>query len=1514
MNLRLRTAFLVGSLGGLWLLVLGIWAFADSYRVVTRISEIQQAGGALVSGGRRLTQHAHNLLLYPQTRQIEQWRRLSRDIAAMPAEQGETLHGVAREVAAVETYRRILDRQLAEHITLTRAPGDEAAWRMRLTQITLRIAELNSALDELEQAIHQAAEEKLGTSGKGLVAKFTLIFGLYILISLVAWGFFYLRMLRPLSALEKSICRIRDGETTFRPVRTAADELGAVVEAFNDLLDRQQAAERQLVEAEELFRTVTQFSGDWSYWRSEDGRRFLYNSPNCERITGYSPAAFEADPGLLDRILHPEDRRHWREHFGEDTEPHPIQEYRLLTRTGEVRWISHTCRQVQTADGRPRGWRGSNHDITKSKEIALQMESLARDLAFKNRLFQVISHLQEQFIREPEPALMFDGLLQDVIALTDSEYGLVGDVLQDGEGRDYLKCYAFSNIAWDEETRRFYEENKRTGFVFKKLDNLFGQVITGRAPVLANDPARAPGHAGIPSGHPELRAFLGIPVWYGERLVGEIGLANRPGGYDQALLDQIQPVVEACGRIIVARWERDARQRAEAELRESETRFRTLFNSSGDAVLVHPLVGEDGRLGRFLEANEAALERYGYLRQELFAMTLMDLDEPGTGPAAADQERVQHLAMPAGNLLFERMHVAKDGRRIPVEISSHLFDLHGVKMVLSLVRDITERRRVQAELERYRHHLEERVAERTSALHESNRRLSEIQFAMDRVGIGIHWVDAQTGRLRYVNDAACAMLGYSRDEMLNLSVPDLDPSFSQGRFDELAARLRTEGQARLETLNRGKDGHSLPVEVTCYFQEKAGGGTGQYIAFVTDIRQRKQVEAERIQAQEAAESAHRALQINESRLNAMLALSESAPERNERDLLQHGLEEAERLTGSRIGYLHLIHEDQQSIHLYTWSRNTLNHCTATHDTHYPIAKAGIWADTVRLGRPVRHNDYPSQAESRGYPEGHAPLLRHMAVPILEGTRVRMILGVGNKPTSYDEADLRQLQLIGDSLWKMVSLRRAMTALAAARDAAEAANRAKSTFLANMSHELRTPLNAILGFAQLMEHDDRIPAEERRNIATINRSGNHLLALINDVLEISRIEAGRTRVKTGAFDLEAALLAVEEMIRGRAEAKRLAFRIAHHGKIPPYVLGDAHHLRQVLINLLGNAVKYTDQGHIALDLYLEENDRIRFVVSDTGFGIAPKDQEKIFQAFYQTEAGIAKGEGTGLGLTISAEFVRLMGGRLQLDSALGRGSTFYFSLPLRPTAAVSGAGDRRRVLRLAPGQAAPRLLVVEDHPDNRIVIERMLGRLGGEVRVVADGQQAVESFQTWNPELIVMDMRMPVLDGYAATRAIRALPGGEQLPIVALTASVFQEDVSQVMAAGCNELVKKPVEESQLFEVIGRLLELRFEYKIPEAQDNPKNTDGNLDRLPEELCRELAGAAESLDAEAIAALIARLRASHSDEADLITQLVEDFHFDRLLELCERTASPAGEATEEETGGKAETVPDEPCLRE
>jgi signal transduction histidine kinase/CheY-like chemotaxis protein len=464
----------------------------------------------------------------------------------------------------------------------------------------------------------------------------------------------------------------------------------------------------------------------------------------------------------------------------------------------------------------------------------------------------------------------------------------------------------------------------------------------------------------------------------------------------------------------------------------------------------------------------------------------------------------------------------------------------------------------------------------------------------------------------------------------------------------------------------------------------------------------------------------------------------------------------------------------------------------------------------------------------------------------------------------------------------------------AKKGAEAANLAKSVFLASMSHELRTPMNAILGFAQLMQRDPSLKTAQRNNLETINRSGQHLLALINDVLEISRIEAGRIERVDSAFDFHDFLLGIEEMLRVRAEAKGVSLQV-ELGELPRYVENDENKLRQILINLLGNAVKFTDSGIIFLSVdageVTGETIPVTFVVRDTGIGIGSEEMKTIFEPFGQTMAGKQRSEGSGLGLTICHKFVQLLGGEIHVSSEPGRGSEFNFTLPMKPLEADSLPQTEipDQVIGLEAGQPKYCILIVEDKPDSREFLRNLLLQVGFQVLEAVNGEEAVARFKDGHPDLVCMDMRMPVMDGYEATRIIKSLPDGKQTPVIALTASAFEEDREAVMVSGCDAFVRKPLKEHELFDTFKQLLGVRFLYqdRVAENQKGAPFDHEALAQLPGALRERLLEAAQQLDSEEMKKVVAEIETQSVPLAVALSELATAFRFDLIIQAIQKT---------------------------
>jgi chemotaxis family two-component system sensor kinase Cph1 len=475
------------------------------------------------------------------------------------------------------------------------------------------------------------------------------------------------------------------------------------------------------------------------------------------------------------------------------------------------------------------------------------------------------------------------------------------------------------------------------------------------------------------------------------------------------------------------------------------------------------------------------------------------------------------------------------------------------------------------------------------------------------------------------------------------------------------------------------------------------------------------------------------------------------------------------------------------------------------------------------------------------------------------------------------------------------------ALENAAAAATSANRAKSQFFAKMSHELRTPLTAILGFTNLLARDQAITDNHKEYIDIISRSGEHLLSLINDVLEMSKIEAGQISLRENSFDLYRLLYSIRDMFSIKAINKGIELNLAIAPNIPQYVYGDEGKLRQILLNLVSNAVKFTNSGMILLNV--RRGDVLEFEVSDTGIGIADNDLKTIFEAFKQTDRGRYL-QGSGLGLSISLQFARLMGGDITVQSTLGQGSTFLLQAQLAAvdTSEVLVSEQAQTVTGLVADQPTYRILVVEDVIETCLLLANLFESIGLEVRYASNGQEAIAIWQEWQPHLIWMDIHMPIVNGYEATRMIRASSQGKNPKIIALTASAFDIDRQNALAAGCDDFVTKPFTENQLFEKMAQYLGLRYVFAennshLPVIASSPLIADSavrnlqvsqaitskDLQPMGETWLTQVHRAAIFLDEKALMDLINAIPDTQKAIAATMRQLVTRLEFETIIAL-------------------------------
>lgn len=513
--------------------------------------------------------------------------------------------------------------------------------------------------------------------------------------------------------------------------------------------------------------------------------------------------------------------------------------------------------------------------------------------------------------------------------------------------------------------------------------------------------------------------------------------------------------------------------------------------------------------------------------------------------------------------------------------------------------------------------------------------------------------------------------------------------------------------------------------------------------------------------------------------------------------------------------------------------------------------------------------------------------------LVERTKAEMALKNLNETLEQRIAErTTDLQVSNQHLQEMSAV------LEKSKNDAEAANRAKSIFLANMSHELRTPMNAVLGFSRLMQNDKDLTAAQLENLDIINRSGNHLLDLINQVLDMAKIESGRMEIENAPFDLGAVIRDIIDMMHERAESKGLSLNIDQCSSFPRFVCTDAGKLRHILINLLGNAIKYTDKGEVILRLTTQSGSRADPLVliceiEDTGVGIAAEDLSRIFEAFVQVGSQ-ANQHGTGLGLIITKQYTELMGGSITVKSQLGKGSLFRVTIPVGhvETSVVETFTQsiNSNVIGLEPGQPEYRILIVEDQDESRLLLKKVLESVGFIVSEASNGREGVEAFKRWHPDFVWMDRRMPVMDGIAATKAILALPEGKDAKIAAVTASVFLEERQALFAAGVCAIINKPYRNEEVFDCMAKHLGARYRYEANNGQhqiaaDTPDHDvlQEKLKRLPKEHLTAIHSAAVELDVEQCLAAIQKIERLDATLSTLLQGLVNQFEFESLLKL-------------------------------
>ncbi|MFQ3679412.1 MAG: ATP-binding protein [Pseudanabaenaceae cyanobacterium] len=776
--------------------------------------------------------------------------------------------------------------------------------------------------------------------------------------------------------------------------------------------------------------------------------------------------------------------------------------------------------------------------------------------------------------------------------------------------------------------------------------------------------------------------------------------------------------------------------------------------------------------------------------------------------------------------------------------------------------------------------LEDRVRERTEALQVSEEKFATAFNASPNPSILLKLPE---GILAEANVAFFRATGYSPTEILGRSIAELRGLFSRRDFVVISRILLGLGEVTnyeidFQTKWGEKRTGLLSLEMLDFASDV------YVLASLSDITERKEIEAALRERDRLMEQQNQAL--------VKLTRSKALTHGN----IQSAFREIAEVAATTLEIT------RASIWLFDFSGQKLT-CLGAYDrrqssppetapwtahTHPQWFKA-LCCDRLLVS--------PNVLGDRRFQELQADYLRPhnitaaMVVPIQLGERHTGSLCLEQTDVGHDWT--LEEQSFGRSLADFVSLaleaferRQTEIALQEAKEAADAANRAKSEFLANMSHELRTPLNGILGYAQILQRAKHLTAEDRQGVSVIYQCGQHLLMLINDILDLSKIEAQRMELHPEDFHLGTFLSSTAGMIAVKAEQKGLRFEMELAPELPVGIRADAKRLRQVLVNLLGNAVKFTDQGYVKFRIRLadrlQDTARLQFEVEDSGIGIQSEDLARLFQPFTQVGDQSRHAEGTGLGLTITKRIVDLMGGNLHVESQPGMGSTFRVTVPVSVIQNLTP--DNARPQGVLAGYRGPQrtVLVVDDKWENRSVVANLLVPLGFRIQEARNGREGLTLAEGTPPDLIVTDLVMPVMDGFELVRCLRSHPKLQNIPIIASSASTFDHDKQHSMDVGCNEFLPKPIDAEALFAKIQKLLHLEWEYATPAIPEPTANTSTLLvpDAATLHKLLQLANRGRLAAIEEQVAALAQANPAYQTFVTQISQFTQDFEIEKL----------------------------------
>jgi PAS domain S-box-containing protein len=1212
------------------------------------------------------------------------------------------------------------------------------------------------------------------------------------------------------------------------------DLVSAVAVQLGALIQRKQA-EAALQQSEERLQLALEAS-NLGLWDWNISNRKIYRDVRWKQMLGYEEQDVPEDDSNFKQLVHPDDWRNVKQalnSYFENQTPVFEVEFRLRSKQGEWKWVQ-THGKVFERDAS-----GVPIRMTGTQKDITERKDLERQLMVKEARLNAFFNSAPvglTILDEQFRFVQINGLLAAINGYSEEEH--IGKSVEE----------ILPEVA--HLVAPLYQH------VFSTGEPLLNQEISGYS--LQN---------------PDIRRYF---------LASYFPISEENG------------IISSVGAVVVEITEL---KRAEFALQEREEEFRAIFENAAVGIAK---VQPDGK---FIKVNPGLCKLLSYSEAEFLTQDFQRI----TYPEDLRRELVCEVQPATGEIesySVEKRFIRKDGELVWVNATISLVsDNKGEnKYAIGVISDITARK--QAE----------------EALQQSRQRY---QLLAEAAPVCIFHCDAD-GNCFYINQRWTEITGMSQDDATGKGwIQVLHPDDRERVYTDLIQAINGKYLYKCESRFLRSDGTSIWVICQALPELGEDGEIKGCIGTVTDITEVKEAEVALLESADRERAIAQVIQRMRQTLD-LETIFETTTQQLQKVLAcdrvvvyRFNPDWSGDFVAETVGdnWVSLIEEHKQDPNFTNDAlegedcvvKSMNSSVTEVVDTYLQETEGGVYRrgvsflcvpDIYKAGFSSCYIELLERFQAKAY----------ITVPIFCGDKLWGLLGSyqnsGTRQWKKEEINIvvqigNQLGVALQQAELLTQTRRQSQALQQAVIAADAANRAKSEFLANMSHELRTPLNAILGFTQVMNRDSSLSEEHQDNLSIINRAGEHLLNLINDILEMSKIEAGRTTLNLSGFDLIHLLESLQEMLQFRAVSKGLQLVFEYGDNIPQYIQADENKLRQVLLNLLGNAIKFTQSGSIILQVSIESPPRLLFSVTDTGCGIAPQEINSLFEAFGQTEAGRKSQQGTGLGLAISRKYVQLMGGDITLNSTLGVGSSFTFDIQINlvSKAEIQNAPIQSQIIGLATSQLEHRILVVDDAIDSRLLLVKILSSIGFSTREAANGIEAIAIWNEWRPSLILMDMRMPVMDGYEATREIKSremanpLITNSRTIIIALTANAFEEQREEMMDAGCDDLINKPFREELLLEKLSHHLGVEYIYQeennLTIQQRNtditPAQLQNSLSQMSPEWKQRVYHAAAAGSDDLILQLIEQIPDNNIIFANYLRDLANNFQFEKIMEF-------------------------------